>query len=434
MSDVALLPAPATGSGPREQRPGAPAAPVPGQAAGPRAPRRVTFRDVFAVGEFRTVFTALIASMIGDQIAAVAVTVLLYQRTGSALISGLGYATVFVPWLLGGPVLAALAERLPSRRVLVGCDLFRALLIGCAALPGLPVWGIGLFVLSAALLAPPFEASISALLPRVLDEDLYPVGNSLWHTVHQGAQLAGFAAGGAVVVLISPRGGLLLDSVTFALSALLLRRGLRHREPLLDEAAGPAGPGRLLREIGAGVAVVVGDRRLSRPLLLAVIGVAFLVVPEALAAPYAASLGAGPVAVGLIMAAGAGGGMIAALGQARLFSQATRERLMWPLAAASALPLIVFLAGPPLPVALGLLFVSGLCSTYTVTANARFALACPAPVRTRAFAVAMAGLVAAQTAAVVLAGAAATVFAPATVIAAAGLAGLLALLPLARGR
>jgi hypothetical protein len=105
---------------------------------------------------------------------------------------------------------------------------------------------------------------------------------------------------------------------------------------------------------------------------------------------------------------------------------------MWPLAAASALPLIVFVTHPGLPVALALLFVAGACSTFQVTANAGFALACPPQLRTRAFAVAMAGLFGAQTLAVVAAGAAATVFAPTTVIAAAGLLGLLVVLPLAR--
>ncbi len=86
----------------------------------PRPPRRpATYRDVFAVGEFRAVFLADLLSLLGDQIAAVAVAVLVYERSGSPLLSALGYATAYVPWLLGGPFLAAWAERFPARRVLV---------------------------------------------------------------------------------------------------------------------------------------------------------------------------------------------------------------------------------------------------------------------------------------------------------------------------
>src|SRR4051812_20081333 len=84
-------------------------------------PRPASYRDVFAVPEFRTVFLADLLSLIGDQIAAVALAVLLYQGSGSPLVAALGYATAYVPWLIGGPLLAAWAERRPGRNVMVGC-------------------------------------------------------------------------------------------------------------------------------------------------------------------------------------------------------------------------------------------------------------------------------------------------------------------------
>ena len=48
---------------------------------------------------------------------------LVYQRTSSPLLSALTFAIGYLPWLLGGPVLSALADRLPRHRVLIGTDV-----------------------------------------------------------------------------------------------------------------------------------------------------------------------------------------------------------------------------------------------------------------------------------------------------------------------
>ncbi|GLY27306.1 hypothetical protein Kisp02_06710 [Kineosporia sp. NBRC 101731] len=195
--------------------------------AGDDRPSR--YRDVFGVREFRAVFAADLFSLIGDQIAAVAVAVLLYQDSGSPLLAAAGYATAYVPWLLGGPLLAAWAERFPGRSVMVACDLGRALLIAIAALPGMPSLGVAGLVFLAAMFAPPFDAARSALLAQILTGNTYPVGMSLRQAVHQIAQLAGFAVGGALVLALSAPGVLALNCFTFLVSAALLRAGLVAR-------------------------------------------------------------------------------------------------------------------------------------------------------------------------------------------------------------
>ena len=406
------------------------------------AQRPARYRDVFAVGEFRAVFLADLLSLLGDQIAAVAVAVLLYERSGSPLLAALGYATAYVPWLLGGPVLAAGAERFPARTVLVGCDLGRAGLIGLAAVPGLPLPVVGVLVLLAALLAPPFEAARSALLPQILEGDRYPVAMSLRDAVHQSAQLVGFGIGGALVLVLSATGALALNAITFAASAVVLHLGLRLR-PLqpdpppptprdLAQLDGPPGPdhgperGSLWQEAMAGLAVIRSDRLLSAPLRLGIAGAAYAIVPEAIAPAYAASVGGDATAVGLIMAAVAGGSVVGGLAIGRLVAPALRTRLIRPLALAGTLPLMVVLFRPGLTISLLLFAITGLTSSYQVAANAMFAQRLPAPVRTRAFGIAITGLYGGQALAIVLAGAAAQFLTPATVVGATGLVGALA--------
>ncbi len=64
-----------------------------------------TFRDVFAVGEFRALWAAQLLSVIGDQLARVALTVLVYDRTRSALLAaitfGASQASVTPPTKVG---------------------------------------------------------------------------------------------------------------------------------------------------------------------------------------------------------------------------------------------------------------------------------------------------------------------------------------------
>jgi predicted MFS family arabinose efflux permease len=387
-----------------------------------------TYRDVFAVREFRYLFGADLVSLLGDQVAAVGLAFLLYQRSGSALLAALGYATAYVPWTIGGPLLAAWADRRPGRQVMVSCDLGRAAAIGVAALPGMPLPVIALLVLAAAMLAPPFDSARSALLPQILLGDRYAVAVSIRDAVHQSAQLAGFLGGGALVVLIGARGALMLDAVSFAGSAALLRFGIRHRPAALDLDAQQS----LLAEAVEGLRVVAGDRRLYGPLLLSAVGVAYVIVPEGIAPAYASALGHGATAVGAIMAGVAAGSVIGAVLYGRFVSPSRRRSLMWPLALIGTAPLVLVGLRPGLAVSLVLFALAGVASTFNVAANAAFAAAAPAAARGRAFGVAMSGIYAAQVLGVVLAGAAAQIFAPSTVVAGAGVLGAAGVLVLRR--
>ncbi|MFC7480802.1 hypothetical protein ACFQX7_13275 [Luedemannella flava] len=100
--------------------------------------RPATFREVFASRDFRYLYAASTLSWTGDALARAAATALIYQATGSVIASAAGFAISYVPWLIGAPVLVALAERYPARRTMVACDVARMALMAIAALPGLP--------------------------------------------------------------------------------------------------------------------------------------------------------------------------------------------------------------------------------------------------------------------------------------------------------
>src|SRR5580704_5473884 len=100
---------------------------------------RATYREVFAVAEFRALWLAQLLSVAGDQLAKVALTVLVYDRTHSSLLAAITFAVSFVPAFLGGLTLSGLADRLPRRTVMIACDVIRGVLVLAMAVPGMPL-------------------------------------------------------------------------------------------------------------------------------------------------------------------------------------------------------------------------------------------------------------------------------------------------------
>src|SRR5512135_1671862 len=127
-----------------------PTSPRPSSAQG-----RLGFRDVLAIREFRAMFVAHLLSLVGDQVAKVALAILVFDRTSSATLAAATYALTYLPWLVGTPLLSGLGDRRPRRLVMVWCDV----LVGVLVVPALPT-AVMLVVLAAvSLLAPPFESA-----------------------------------------------------------------------------------------------------------------------------------------------------------------------------------------------------------------------------------------------------------------------------------
>lgn len=73
---------------------------------------------MFAVREFRALWSSQIFSVIGDRLALVALTILVFDRSHSPLLTAVAYASGYVPWVIGA-LLSGLADRFPRRDVMV---------------------------------------------------------------------------------------------------------------------------------------------------------------------------------------------------------------------------------------------------------------------------------------------------------------------------
>src|SRR6516225_7328582 len=126
--------------------------------------QRATFRDVFAVREFRALWLSQILSAGGDRLALVALALLIYDRTRSPLLAAIAYAAGTLPYLVGALFLSGMADRFPRREVMVTCDVVRAALVAVMLVPRTPLDVLIVLLYAVTAFQAPFDAARSALL------------------------------------------------------------------------------------------------------------------------------------------------------------------------------------------------------------------------------------------------------------------------------
>lgn len=328
-------------------------------------------------------------SQFGDQLGRVALSILVFASTGSGAATASVYALTYLPTVVGGVLLSGLADHYPRRGLLVTCDLLRAGLFAIMAIPAIPVGGVAGLLTVAVIVGAPHKAAEPAVVADMFEGDRYSAALGIRTATIEIAQLAGFALGGILVAAIGVRAALAIDAATFAASAALLRAYLAPRPAARSTTQ------RGLASVRSGIATIWRDSRLR-----ALLGFSWLagcwVVPEGLAAPYAAAHGGGAVSVGVLLAADPVGMLIGSLLLARLVSTTHRPGYLGPLAIASGIPLIATLSGPAIPIAFALWALCGALSAYQLLIVGEFVSIVPGDRRGQAIGIAASGLLAVQ--------------------------------------
>ncbi|MBB5892863.1 MFS transporter [Kutzneria kofuensis] len=375
--------------------------------------RAARYRDVFANGEFRALWLAELVSSAGDQVARVALSVLVYVRTGSAALTAFTFALTFLPALIG-PVLAGLADRYPRREVMIACDLSRGAVMTVMALPFVPLWVMFPLIFVAQLLSSPSNAARGALLADVLAGDMLTVGQGLRQIVGQIAQVGGFAVGGFLTAILTPYGSLAVNAASFFVSASIIFTGVRHRPAPI----GDGGSISLLESTRRGARLVFADRQL-RTLIWIIWMIGLPVTADGIAVPYASTISAEPTAGSWLLAATPVGAIIGAFVLTKL-QPALRLRLMAPLAGLSGLPLLICVLQPNLIISCVLFGLSGVAAAYMVVAPATFIQRSPQASRGQAIGLMTSGYIASQGICLALGGVIADRLGPAGALGVAG--------------
>jgi MFS family permease len=378
------------------------------------------YRDALRVAEFRALAGSSLVSVLGDSLAYLAVTVLVYQRTASPLLAALTFAVAFVPYLFGGTLLSALVDRIAPRRMLIGCDLVSGALVAVIALPGTPLALVFAALFAVGTLAPVRSGTAGAIVAQILPGERFVPGRSVLRIVVQTAQIVGAAAGGALLVPFGAHGALLADTLSFGLSAALVGAGLACR-PV--NAAAP--PRSLVSDSLAGLRAVWALADVRRLLSLQWLVSFVAVAPEGLAAPAVAQSGHTAAYVGLWLTAIPAGTVLGDLLTVWTVPARMRPRLTWPLALLLPALLLGFAIRPPLPAAITLLALSGAASAYGLGLDQTLRDSTPQPLLARMYTVNQTGLMVVQGLGFAAAGALGGAVSAGTAITVAGSVGVL---------
>jgi MFS family permease len=218
--------------------------------------------------DFWKFWTGQVVSQLGSSFTIVALPLLIYKITASPLFLSLSLVTTTLPYLLFGLVLGAWADRADRKRLMIGVDIARAAVMASipalAAVGHLTIWwiyGAG-FLISTLSIA--FNAAQFAALPLLVNQDDLVTANGRIQASFAAATVAGPLLAGLLLVVLPLTDVLLVDSITFLVSAATLAAILRSFN-------GPrSGAGRassLRADIVAGLRFVLGHPVL-RPISL----------------------------------------------------------------------------------------------------------------------------------------------------------------------
>jgi hypothetical protein len=222
---------------------------------------------------FRRLWSANIVTVVGAQLTVVAVPAQIYQITGSSAYVGLTGVFGLVPLVVFGLWGGALADVFDRRTVLRFTTLG---LIGTsvcfwaqAALELDNVWLLlGLFAVQQAFFAVN-QPTRSAVLPRLLSDDLLPAANALNTTVMQAGAIAGPLVGGALIPVLGYSALYLIDSITLLATLWAVIR--LPRMPIQGTTGSAPG----MRAVLDGFAYLRGHRLLLMSFVVDIIAMVF---------------------------------------------------------------------------------------------------------------------------------------------------------------
>ncbi|MFB7406143.1 MFS transporter [Streptomyces sp. NPDC056202] len=377
------------------------------------------YRDLFRTPEFTPLFLTGAVHTAAQTVAGLGLATLVFRATGSPFLSALALFGPSLAQLIGASTLLSAADRLPPRAAISGIALCFALGTALLAVPGLPTWAVFAVLLVEGLAASLGGGVRHGLLNEILAREDFLLGRSVTNMAVGVCQIGGFATGGLLIALFSPRGTVLVGAGLYLAAAVLARLGLGARPP---RAAGRASVGETWRT----------NRRLlsssarRRAYLALWIPNGLIVGCESLFVPY------DPERAGLLFACAALGMLAGDTVVGRFLPARLRGPIRFPLQALLAAPFPVFLLDPALPFALLAVTVSASGYAASLLHQERLMALVPEELSGHALGLHTSGMLALQGVSAALAGALAQYTSPRTGMALLALASLTVTYALAR--
>lgn len=180
---------------------------------------------------YRCFWLAGVISQLGNWFNYIAIFVLLTRLTGSGMAVSWFLIAKFIPTSFLGPAAGVVADRFSRKTIMVANDLVRVLIVLGFLLVRSPeqVWLVYLLALAQESAWTFYDPARRALVPTICRANELVLANALSGATWSIMLAVGAAAGGFVTYLLGWRAAILLDSVTFLVSAgIILRLDLPH--------------------------------------------------------------------------------------------------------------------------------------------------------------------------------------------------------------
>jgi MFS family permease len=177
--------------------------------------------------DFWKFWTGQAISALGSSFTNFALPLIVFKLTGSAVNLAISVAAGILPHLLFGLIIGAWTDRLDRKRLMILTDVGRATLIAsiplAAMLGWLSVWLIYAVGFLVTTLTIAFDAAEFAALPSLVRQDDLVTANGRIEASYQAATIAGPLLAGIMIEIIPIADVLLVDSLSFLVSAVMLR-------------------------------------------------------------------------------------------------------------------------------------------------------------------------------------------------------------------
>jgi predicted MFS family arabinose efflux permease len=297
-----------------------------------------SYSDLFRTREFVPLFSASALQTAASTLSGLALGTLVYRATESPLLSAVSMFGPQLAQVVGATTLLSAADRLPPRATTAGIACAFAVGTAAMAAPGLPMGAVFALVLLLGLVQSLGGGVRWGLLHEILSEDGYLLGRSVFNMMSGLAQITGYATGGVLVALLSPRTTLLTASALYLAAAVTSRLGLTPRPP---RTTGRPSVARTWRTN----ALLWSSPARRDTYLLLWIPNGLVVGCESLYVSYA------PDRAGALFACAAFGMFVGDVTAGRLLPPALRRRLGIPFLLLLAAPYLLFALRPAVPVA-----------------------------------------------------------------------------------
>lgn len=375
-----------------------------------------TYRDLFAVGEFRALFVGQLATAASLTIQTLGVSTLVYVRTASPLLATVTFLAGSLPQAVGAMTLAGISDRMPPRQALIASDCVRASACILLASGALPIAGM-IAVLAVVGVASGALGGIRfALVTQIIPLDAYVLGRSALNAATGGMQVLGYAVGGVLVTTIGAGRALWIAAACATFVCLADRCGLRPHTARNKQRSSVTDTWRTSL-------VLLRDGLIGRVLLAQWLPNGLIVGAEALFVPYA-----GRQAAVLFTAAAAG--MVVGDFVSGRWLPVTRRPVGLALYLLLAAPYLSFAAHPRIWVAAPLVAAGSFGYGGTLGFQQRLVEVVPQALLGHALALASAGMLTAQGLAAYAAGALADAAGTASAMTAMGGASIVATIAL----